>query len=241
MSKPRTAILIPCYRRPEYTNLCLDSVIQAQSYRYVSFYLVDDGSNDETSEILKNYADQIKKYFKSCEVYVFVNKENKGLRNTIIDFFEWVLSRDFKYISKIDNDCMVPSNWLDRLTDLIEEKGADIISPNVSETNAAHKFGRLNKKDGDFIPSEIVGGLWFMRTCMIRDIYFERFNSSGIRAAFNIIHQIVAEKSPKIGWSETIIFEDIGHWGGTHPNHVKSVDHAKYSAEVGRPIAWQPE
>lgn len=229
----KIAVLIPCYKRPEYTKLCLDSVVAAQLYpESVDFYLVDDGSRDGTVNILNEA---------KLNSYVTVRDSNRGLRHTIMDFFEQVQERGYDYIAKIDSDCTVPANWLNDLVDILEEAGADVISPNVSETNAAHKYGAIQKRKGRFIPSQIVGGLWFMRTDMIKDIYFERVPTSGIRAAFHIINQIVVEKEPVIGWTDAVTYGDIGHWSGTHPDHIKSIGHAIYSTEVGRPIAWQPE
>lgn len=232
---PKIAILIPCYKRPEYTEICLQSVIDAQKYgENVTFFLVDDGSADGTHHILKRATAKIPSE-------IDIKLENIGLRNVIIEFFEKILADGtFDYITKIDNDCTVPQNWLNDLTRIFETANADIISPNTSETNAAHKYGKLNCREGEFIPSAIVGGLWFMKVEMIRDIFFERFNSRGIRAAFHLINQIIIEKSPKIGWTDSVTFGDVGFWAGSHPSHIKSLDHAMYSAEVGRRIAWNP-
>ncbi len=238
----RISVIIPCYKRPEYTNLCLQSVLEAEKYENTDFYIYDDGSSDETFEIICKYADKLESDERDVNVYATKYSENKGLRNIIIDFFDKIKEDPNVWLmAKIDNDCMVPNNWLKNLTELLNMVNADVISPNVSESNAAYKYGRVHKKEGHFIPSEIVGGLWCMRRSMINDIYFEKFGSRGIRAAFNIIHQIVAEKSPKIGWADNVTFEDIGYWGGTHKSHIKTKDHAAYSAEVGRPIAWQPK
>jgi GT2 family glycosyltransferase len=227
----KTAVLVPCYKRPEYTRLCINSIEMAQGYTDTVFYLIDDGSQDGTFEILSEaYLPKV----------VIKLEENIGLRNCIIEFFKDVLEKDFTHIAKIDNDCTVPRYWLADLAKILEDAKADIISPNVSETNAAHKYGVLNIREEDFIPSKIVGGLWFMKKEMIKDIYFESFSSTGIRAAFNIITQIVAHKNPKIGWTDKVTYQDIGFWSGSHPKHIKSEDHANYSREIGRRIAWQP-
>lgn len=230
---PKIAVLIPCYKRPEYTEMCLRAVEEAQEYGPdVTFYIIDDGSCDGTAEIIGRT---------NLNAIVTIRQDNQGLRNTIITFFEDVLRSEYDYIAKIDNDCLVPKNWLTDLLKILEDSKADIISPNVSESNAAHKYGAIHIREGAFIPSEIVGGLWFMRRSMIEGLYFERFCSSGIRAAFNIIHQIVAEKSPRIGWTDSVTFEDVGFWAGTHAKHIKNGEHAAYSSEVGRRIAWGVE
>lgn len=230
---PRIAVLVPCYKRPEYTAMCLKAIEEAQDYdKSVTFYFVDDGSCDGTALILGS---------SKLNCVVTIRKENIGLRNTIIGFFEEVLASNYEYITKIDNDCIVPANWLNDLVKIAIDSNADVLSPNVSESNAAHKYGAIHKRVGPFIPSEIVGGLWFMRRTMIEDMYFEKFSSRGIRAAFHIINQIVTEKEPRIGWTDAVTYGDVGHWLGTHESHIKTPEHASYAHDVGRRIAWTPE
>lgn len=209
--------------------MCLERLASAQNYENTQFYLVDDGSQDGTYEFMQKFPHPS---------VVIHHPESFGLRNTIIEFFQHVREVQPTYISKVDNDCLVPDNWLNDLTRILEEAHADIISPNVSETNAAYKYGVTKNRRGDFIPSKIVGGVWTMKPSMLDGLYFEKTGTNGIRGAFNIINQITAEKDPVIGWTDAVTFEDVGHLGGTHPLHIKSEDHRLYSAEVGRPISW---
>lgn len=224
-----TIVFLSAYKRHEYTRMCLERLAYAQTYENVLFYLVDDGSQDGTYEFMKTFPHNSKVVF---------HEESLGLRNTIIEFFQFVREARPTYISKLDNDCLVPDNWLNDLTRILEEAQADIISPNVSETNAAYKYGVVKNKRGDFIPSKIVGGVWTMKPEMLDGLFFEATGTSGIRGAFNIINQITAAKDPVIGWTDKVTFEDVGHLGGTHPLHIKNEDHRLYSAEVGRPISW---
>lgn len=225
--RPSVAVLVPCYKRPEYTEKCIKALENAQEYKHVSFYLVDDGSCDGTYEILKN---------SKLNSFVVTRKEPIGLRNVILDFFkDFVLEVGFDYLSKIDNDCIVPPNWLNSILDVFEKSDADILSPNVYPSNAAYRYG----KEGNlYRPSKIVGGVWTMKRKMIEDVQFERFSSHGITGAFSLLNQIIVEKEPKIGWLENVTFQDIGHWSGLHEDHIKSKDHEKYSMEVGRNVAW---
>lgn len=227
--KSKVVVFIPAYKRPEYTEFCLESIKKAQPYDNVTFYFADDGGNKEI----------FARYMQGDDILV-VNKEHRGLRNTIIDFFNWVKDKDFDFISKVDNDCIVPEFWLDDLIRILVDNNADVISPNVSETNAAYKYGNLKKRVNGFIPSKFVGGVWTMRKSIIEDMDFEVTGTKGIRGAFNIINQIVATKDPVIGWTDKVTFEDVGYWAGTHPLHLKTKDHAVYSAEIGRPVSWSP-
>lgn len=228
----QTAVLIPAYRRPEYTDECLKSVYDAQEYKDTVIYLVDEGGNKEI----------MKKYKRNEDVLVLRNYPS-GLRNTIIEFWDWARKNNIDVISKIDNDCLVPKNWLTDLTKILQDTCVDILSPNVSETQAAFKYGKDDTYNFGFRPSNLVGGLWTMRRHLTDGLYFEPTDTTGIRGAFPLLHQIIKlrEPQPMIGWTDKVTFQDIGHWGGTHPKHIKSAEHEAYSQEVGRPIGWTVE
>lgn len=223
----QTAILVPCYKRVEYTAKCIKALEDAQTYEDSIFWLVDDASKDGTAEILQTT---------QLPRTVVVNPANRGLRNIIVDFFYGV--KDFKYIVKMDNDCLVPKDWLKDIVSFLDSGWADIVSPNVYPSNAAYLYGKKNDDNPKFRPSKIVGGLWAMRTDMIKDIDFERVDTQGIRGAFSLLNQILLEKEPRIGWLPDIVIQDLGHWSGSHPEHIKSEEHLQYSVEVGRNVAW---
>lgn len=238
MLQYKTAVIIPAYKRPEYTEECLKSIFEAQTYDDAIFYFIDDGGNKEVFEKYRRPQDKIS-----------YHQWPIGLRNSIIEFFKWVKEErekegyDFTFISKVDNDCLVPKNWLNDLIHILETTKAEIISPNVSETQAATKYGREDTYGLGYRPSSFVGGLWTMRRTLIDSLFFEEADTTGIRGAFSLLHQIVRmnDPHPRIGWTDKVTFEDLGHWGGTHPKHIKSQDHLEYSSEVGRPIGWTVE
>lgn len=161
---------------------------------------------------------------------------NLGLRNRIIEFFEQVRGK-YDILAKMDNDCAVPKNWLNDIIQVFKDNDVDILSPNVMPSNAAFSHGR--KVEGlSYMPSEIVGGLWVMKASLIEGMEFEQHPTNGLIGAISILKQIATEKEPKIGWVPHVVVEDIGHWSGTHEEHIKSKEHEIYSKEVGREIAW---
>lgn len=221
------AVMIPCYKRPEYTEKCIDGIKNSQTYENTKFFLYDDGSNDATDRILK---------MSGLPSEVIVNERNLGLRNCVIDFFDRT-SGKFDYLIKMDNDCVVPPDWIERIIYVFKNSDADILSPNVFPSNAAFKNGTY--EDGKlYRPSKTVGGLWAMRGSLPTGVFFEKFSSSGICGAWQVLNQIILEKDARVGWIGNLTVQDIGHWSGTHKDHIKSEAHAEYSAEVGRPIAW---
>lgn len=223
-----TAILVPCYKRQEYTEKCIRALEASQDYGDSIFYLVDDGSNDGTSDILVSA---------KLPKVVFRNDYPNGLRNVILDFFRKVEDKDFDLISKVDNDCLVPRNWLNSISDIFNSHSVHVLSPNVNPSQAAYTNGKY-QADLPYFPSKIVGGLWTMRKNLIDGIQFEEHDINGIRGAFQLLNQIILEKEPVVGWLPSVTFEDMGHWSGTHPEHIQSEAHREYSVEVGRRIAW---
>ncbi len=224
----KVEVLVPCYKRPEYTAQCIKALEKAQEYPDTLFHLWDDGSNDGTDEILRSA---------KLNKRVVVNEENRGLRNVLINFLE-LSSPSSEFITVVGNDCLMPKNWMTDILAVFAKSDADILSPDVFPSRAALRLGRPDEGQG-YMPSDSVGGLWFMKRSMIDGMKFSRYpNNRGIFGAFEILNQIILEKEPKIGWVPSVIVQDIGHWSGEHPQCIKNPEHKQYYSEIGRRISW---
>ena len=87
---PTISVIIPTYNRANYITKAINSVL-SQSYKDYEIIVVDDGSTDNTCQIIKNYNTKI--------TYIF--QENKGpsaARNL------GILHANGKYISFLDSD-----------------------------------------------------------------------------------------------------------------------------------------
>lgn len=228
----KIAVIIPCYKRPEYTEKCIKAIEAAQSYPDADFYLVDDCSEDLTGKIL-----QRAKLENKC---FWSNNKNKGLRGVLLSFFKIIIANPgYEYIVKMDSDCLVPKNWLNDIVAFLDSGWVDIVSPNVMPSDAAMKHGRDEEPDKPGLrPSAIVGGLWAMRASLLEGIQFEDIAANGLTGAFSLLNQIILEKEPRVGWLPGVEVQDMGHWSGQHPEHIKSEEHREYSVEVGRRVAW---
>ena len=70
---PKISVIIPVYNGEKYIKRCIDSIIN-QTYDNVQIIIINDGSTDNTENILKDYSN-----------IVLINKENEGVskaRNT---------------------------------------------------------------------------------------------------------------------------------------------------------------
>lgn len=108
-------VIIPAYNIENYILFCLRS-IAAQTYKNFEVLCVDDGSTDNTAEV-------IRKFCNSDERFKLLQKKNGGVssaRNFGID------NAKGKYVSFIDGDDYIAENFLERLHSIITEHGADI-------------------------------------------------------------------------------------------------------------------
>ena len=95
------SLYIPCYNASQYIEKCLESILQ-QNYPIKEILIVDDGSTDNTLEIIK----------KQSKLRIVQHNDNKGLgtaRNTAFQNLQT------EFIANIDADCVADKDWLVRL------------------------------------------------------------------------------------------------------------------------------
>ena len=101
MAKPIVSVIIPTYQRAQWVGEAIESVL-AQSYKNYEIIVINDGSTDHTSKVLKQFEDKIKVF----------NQQNKSLpsaRNIAIN------SSQGRYIAFLDNDDLWLKNKLEKL------------------------------------------------------------------------------------------------------------------------------
>lgn len=96
---PFLSIIIPVYNSEKYINKCLDSIVQ-QKYEDYEVICVNDGSTDNTLDILKKYA-------KEYHQIVVINQENKGC---IMARKSGVVAAKGKYSIFVDSDDWITSD-----------------------------------------------------------------------------------------------------------------------------------
>ena len=113
----KISVIIPVYNVASYLEKCVKSVI-AQSYTDLEIILVDDGSNDGSSEI----CDELKEIDSRI---VVIHQENQGLsvaRNTGLD------RATGEWIAFLDSDDWIEKEAYEVLLSLAENYKADITS-----------------------------------------------------------------------------------------------------------------
>lgn len=115
-AKPTISIILPVHNTSSYLEECLNS-IHNQSFKNYELICVDDGSSDNSYEILKKY----EKIITNCKVIQQSNQgvasaRNEGLRNVNGD-----------YIIFIDSDDFIEYNYLERLYNESCNTNADVV------------------------------------------------------------------------------------------------------------------
>ena len=102
--KPTVAIIYITYNRLYYTKKTLIPLLNSSKNKF-KLYIVDNGSNDGTVEFLNQLEHP------NIEQIIY-NKKNLGLVRPTKKFWD---ETDAELVGKIDNDILVPPNWIENL------------------------------------------------------------------------------------------------------------------------------
>ncbi|MEO7767544.1 MAG: glycosyltransferase family A protein [Ferruginibacter sp.] len=142
MSKPLVSVIIPTYNYAHYISQAIDSILQ-QTYPTDSIEIIvyDDGSTDNTDEVVKKYADRLSiKYF---------FQQNKGKASAT---YNAILASSGKYIFNLDADDYFCPQKIEASV-IIFELNEDIV--HVSSP-ARIVYTHKDSDDVERIPAELI-------------------------------------------------------------------------------------
>ena len=125
----KVSIIVPVYNVEKLLKRCLDSLVN-QTLRDIEIICVNDGSTDNSLEILNNYAKQ------DLRIKI-INKKNSGLstaRNTGMKIAQG------KYIGFVDSDDWVDLDFYEKLYNSAIKNNADIAVSEIYEVHWNRKF-----------------------------------------------------------------------------------------------------
>lgn len=129
MSTPFISIIIPVYNSEKLLKQCLDSVLN-QTLNNIEIICVDDGSTDNSFEILKEYE-------KKDNRVIALTQKNSGAgvaRNKGVEIAKG------KYIAFIDSDDWIEHDALEKLYNNIENNDSDMVLFNSIEHKPDNQF-----------------------------------------------------------------------------------------------------
>lgn len=114
--RPLVSVIVPVYNTAFYLTQCLDSIVN-QSFKNIEIICINDGSTDESPDVLHNFAGRDKRI-------KIINQENKGLavsRNVGIE------AAQGKYITFVDSDDRLSPEALELMVNAAENNPVDFV------------------------------------------------------------------------------------------------------------------
>lgn len=124
MSKPAISVIIPVYNAQDGIKRCVDSLLN-QSFKNFEIILLNDGSKDNSLNILKEY--ELKYSFVRV-----IDKQNEGVAVTRN---KGILLAEGDYTMFMDNDDFVDSDYLETFYQAIHEKKLDLVIGGYKRVN----------------------------------------------------------------------------------------------------------
>lgn len=114
--KEKISVIVPLYNAENYLKRCIDSIIN-QTYQNLEIILINDGSTDNTLEIINEYAQK-------KDTIIVIDKKNSGVsdsRNLGIE------KSTGEYITFIDSDDWLEENAIESLYEQLKKSNYNII------------------------------------------------------------------------------------------------------------------
>lgn len=193
----KISIIIPAYNIAPYLPRCLDSVL-SQTYTNLEVIVVDDGSTDNTKEIIEKYAEKDSRI-------VPIYKENTGVSDTRNKGLD-IATGD--YIGFVDGDDYIEENMYELLINNAIKYNADIAHCGYRLKFPKNEYyfyntGKIVEQDkqqgvihlleGKFIEP----GIWnkLFRRDVVKDIRMKKELKNNEDLLFNIMAFAKSEKS----------------------------------------------
>lgn len=169
----KLSILIPVYNAGKYLKHCLDSIFSNINTEKIEVVLIDDGSTDNSLDIIKNYCHSIK----------FSSRVNKGVLYTRKELIHLATG---EYVFYVDADDYIVNGGIDRVFELLQQSNyPDILFIDAySDYNGVLKYDKYNSKlekklmqdiRTDFSLYKVNNALWgkIFKRELLADIVFD--------------------------------------------------------------------
>lgn len=109
------AVIIPVYNAATTIQRCVDGILAEKCMQQGDIYLVDDGSTDQSVEVIK------KLYGQSGNVHLF-QQESQGQAAARQKGLDEAIGDGARYVIFIDSDDQIEQGMLDRLAGVISDQ-----------------------------------------------------------------------------------------------------------------------
>lgn len=116
MDNGKISVIIPIYNSEKYLKRCLDSVIN-QTYKNLEIICVNDGSKDNSLQILQEYAQKDNRI-------IIIDKENAGVSAARND---GIRKATGEYIGFVDSDDWIELDMYEKMYKALKKYNTDIV------------------------------------------------------------------------------------------------------------------
>jgi glycosyltransferase involved in cell wall biosynthesis len=106
----KVSIVLPTYNGAKYIRQSIDSCLN-QTYQNIELIIVDDGSTDETSDLIKSYKDERIRYLR--------HEKNKGLPHALNTGFTHTTG---EYLTWTSDDNLYAENAIEKMLSFLKNK-----------------------------------------------------------------------------------------------------------------------
>lgn len=167
MEKDRVSIIIPTYNRGYIIERAIQSIL-CQTYEAFELLIVDDGSNDDTEEVVKRISDERIRYIKCTK-----NRGPAAARN------EGVRESRYPYIAFHDSDDEWVEDKLEKQMQVLkaaDEKTGMVYSSYKTDLGQVfpQEWVPKNQRGGQIFPYLLRGNMIGTPTMLLRKECFEK-------------------------------------------------------------------
>lgn len=194
MSQIKVSVIIPVYNVEKYIRECVESVLN-QTLDNIEIIIVNDGTKDNSMEVIQDLCEENNNI-------IVINKENGGLSSARNEGLKYARG---EYISFIDSDDYIESNFLEILYDRAKSEDLDITYCSYTRLYEDDRIEKRKRKD--ILYDKCMSGVDFLYNQLVNEDYFETawsgiykakfFNEENIRFYENILHEDV-DFTPKV-------------------------------------------
>lgn len=147
MDNVKVSVVVPVYNTSKYLRECMDSIL-CQTLKEIEIICVNDGSTDNSLDILDEYADR------DSRIHI-INQENQGLscaRNAGIHMTKG------EYLCFLDSDDMLAVDSLAEMYECAKEKQLDILHYDAECLYENDQLRNKECKDSYYTKKKTYGG-----------------------------------------------------------------------------------
>lgn len=151
---PKVSIIIPCYNVARYVRECVQSVLN-QSLREIEIIIINDGSTDNTGEILREFAHKDKRI-------VLIEQENGGYGVAVN---KGIAKASGEFVGIVESDDFINPKMYEKLYAKAKETDAQVVKCNFyiydSKSKIQNEIYQLKKHNLDIAPNGVFAPLDF--------------------------------------------------------------------------------